>query len=196
MIATGAAIFNRTAGDRSPRPWYDGAMDCYVGLGSNLGDRPQHLDTGLRGLASAGLEPVAFSSVWETEPIDVRGGWFLNMVAGCRTSLSPREALAALQEIERRAGRRRDTDGAARTLDLDLLLFGSRTVEDADLQVPHPRMWERRFVLAPLAEIAPRLRNPSDGRTVEETLRALGSSGVVRRLASTGRLASRQRVLL
>lgn len=163
-------------------------MDCYVGLGSNLGDRTRHLQAGLRGLAREGLEPLSLSSVWETEPIEVQGGWFLNMVARCGTTLSPRAALAALHEIERATGRTRQTAAAARTLDLDLLLVGGLSVDEPGLQLPHPRMWDRRFVLEPLAEIAPRLCNPSDGRTVEETLHALGKVGIVHKLE---RLASR-----
>lgn len=164
------------------------SMDCYVGLGSNLGDRSRNLRAGLDGLAPEGLEPKTLSSVWETEPLDATGGWFLNMVALCATRLAPREALAALHRIERRAGRTRAARGAARTLDLDLLLLGPLLVDEPGLRLPHPRMWDRRFVLEPLAEIAPRLRNPRDGRTVEEALLALGAVGGVRKL---DRLASR-----
>ena len=131
--------------------------------------------------------------MWETAPIAVAGGWFLNMVVRCATVITPAEALARLLEVERQAGRTRLTPGAARTLDLDLLMLGELRVDEPGLKLPHPRMWDRRFVLEPLAEIAPGLRNPEDGRTVEEILQALGPNNEVRRLT---RLASPQRVLL
>lgn len=144
-------------------------MIAYVGLGSNLGDRRAHLRAGLEGLCAAGLRLAAASSVWESEPVDAPGSpWFLNMVAAFETDRRPLEVLDVLLDIERRAGRVRAGRNAPRTLDLDLLLLGDLRWRDERLMLPHPRMWERRFVLEPLGEIAPQLRNPDSGRTVAE----------------------------
>jgi 2-amino-4-hydroxy-6-hydroxymethyldihydropteridine diphosphokinase len=146
-------------------------MTGHVALGSNLGDREENLRAGLRGLRLRGIEPVAVSSVWETEPVACPEPlWFLNMVARISTDRPPLEVLDRLLEIEREAGRVREARNEPRILDLDLLLLGSLEVRTGRLTLPHPRMWERRFVLAPLAEIDPDLRNPASGRTVSEEL--------------------------
>jgi len=163
-------------------------MDCYLALGTNLGDRAGNLGAGLEGLRRTGLAPEAVSSVWETEPVDTPfPRWFWNMAVMVRSDRAPGELLDLLLEIERAAGRRRSVRNAPRTLDLDLLLMGQLTLEDKRIRLPHPRMWERRFVLEPLAEIAPELRNPLSGRTVREERRRIRGRGEVRRL---GDLAS------
>jgi 2-amino-4-hydroxy-6-hydroxymethyldihydropteridine diphosphokinase len=160
----------------------------YVALGSNLGDRESHLALGLRRLADRGLAATAVSSVWETEPVDSPSpAWFLNMAVEVHTELTPFDVLAVLQAVEREAGRVRDVRNGPRTLDLDLLLLGRLEVDDARLRLPHPRMWQRAFVLAPLAEIAPDLVNPRTGRTVVEERDALDGDSRIRRL---GALAS------
>jgi 2-amino-4-hydroxy-6-hydroxymethyldihydropteridine diphosphokinase len=142
---------------------------AHIGLGSNLGDRPAWLRAGIDGLCAAGLELTAVSSVWESEPVDApTPSWFLNMVVAARTKLRPLELLDVLLDIEHRCGRVRTVPNAARTLDLDLLRLGDRRWRDGRLELPHPRMWERRFVLEPLREIAPDLRNPDSGRSVAE----------------------------
>jgi len=165
-------------------------VDCYIALGTNLGDREQNLLAGLEGLGRLDLEPVAESSVWETEPVGVESPlWFWNMAIRVRTLRRPLDLLDALLEVERKAGRDRGlTNGGARTLDLDLLLMGALRSSHPRLHLPHPRMWQRTFVLEPLAEIAPELRNPATGRTVDEERRRLGTPSAVRRL---GRLARR-----
>lgn len=128
---------------------------AFLGLGSNLGDREQHLRR-----AVAALSDVhAVSSLYETDPVggpDDQGP-YLNVVVELRTDRSPRELLEVCRRLEAAAARVRTVRWGPRTLDVDVLLVGDLTVDDADLQVPHPRMWERRFVLAPLHELAPEL---------------------------------------
>ena len=128
----------------------------YVGLGSNIGDREGHLRAGLFAMARAGVSPVAVSSLWETEPVHGAGpAWFLNMVARVDTDLPPEDVLGILLAAERERGRKRLRPYAPRELDLDLLMLGDLRRAAPDLTLPHPRMWSRRFVLGPLAEIAP-----------------------------------------
>jgi 2-amino-4-hydroxy-6-hydroxymethyldihydropteridine diphosphokinase len=128
----------------------------YIGLGSNIGNREEHLRAGLLSMARSGVVPVAVSSLWETEPVDGAGpDWFLNMVAQVSTELAPEQILDVLLAGERERGRERRHANAPRELDLDLLLLGDLEVNTPRLTVPHPRLWSRRFVLAPLAEIAP-----------------------------------------
>jgi len=164
-----------------------GAVVGYFGLGSNLGDRRGHLRAGLAGLEREGLALLACSSVWATEPVDAAGpDWFLNLVVAARGPQAPLEWLAAAARVEGACGRVRVERNGPRTLDVDVLLLEGATWDDTRLTVPHPRMWTRRFVLAPLAEIAPELRDPRGGPSVRERLRDLGGPGRVRRV---GRLA-------
>ena len=169
-------------------------MTGYVAMGSNLGDRGAWLAIGLRGLHKAGLQPAAESSVWETEPVGIaHAGPFWNMVIEIEPRDSPHDVLVKLQRIEDSAGRRRTGPTASRTLDLDLLLLGDLEFRDDRLQLPHPRIWERSFVLAPLSEIAPLLRNPRSGRTVEQELARIPHPTAVSRI---GKLDRRATVLL
>ncbi len=130
---------------------------AFLGLGSNLGDRWQHLRDAVTSLQSAGL--VAVSPVYETEPMGGPSGQdrYLNLVVELETELTARQLLAIARRLEAAAGRVRAERWGARTLDVDILWVGGQTVDDPDLQVPHPRMWERRFVVAPLADLAPDL---------------------------------------
>ncbi|MDX6487867.1 MAG: 2-amino-4-hydroxy-6-hydroxymethyldihydropteridine diphosphokinase [Gaiellaceae bacterium] len=152
---------------------------AFVGLGSNLGDREATI---LRALArlqeEPGLSVVRVSALRETEPVGyLEQPRFLNGVAELSTELSARELLSRLLAIERDLGRTRD-DGpplGPRTIDLDLLLHGDEVIAQAGLQVPHPRMHERRFVLEPLAEVAPGLVVPGHG-SVESVLAKLESA--------------------
>jgi 2-amino-4-hydroxy-6-hydroxymethyldihydropteridine diphosphokinase len=163
-------------------------MDCYVALGTNLGNLGVNLATALEALAKRGLPPLAISSVWETEPVDTPWPqWFWNMVVRVECDRTPHAVLDTLLGIERASGRRRAARNAPRVLDLDLLLMDALRVEDERLRLPHPRMWERRFVLEPLAEIAPGLRNPHTGRTVQQERLRIRDRERVRRL---GDLAS------
>ena len=134
-------------------------MVGYIALGSNVGDRAAYLREGLERLAAAGVEILAASSVWETQPVGETGpGWFLNMAARVRTDRSPEELLDLCLAIEGEAGRVRGSEPGPRTLDIDLLLFEGFTRATERLTLPHPRMWERGFVLAPLAELMPEVR--------------------------------------
>jgi 2-amino-4-hydroxy-6-hydroxymethyldihydropteridine diphosphokinase len=141
-----------------------------LGLGSNLGDRRAHLEAAVRGLAAAGTV-LMVSSFAETDPV---GGppqpRYLNGAVAVETGRTPRELLALAQELERRAGRTRGVRWGPRPLDVDLLLYGSRRIEEPDLVVPHPRLRERLFVLEPLAEVALDWPVPGTGRTVSELL--------------------------
>ena len=130
----------------------------FLGLGSNLGDRRDHLRTAIASLPDV----VAVSDVYETDPVGGPDqGRFLNLVVELDTDLDPHRLLGVCHRIESAAGRVRDVRWGPRTLDVDILWIDGVTVDTADLQVPHPRMMERRFVLEPLAELAPDL--PPDG---------------------------------
>jgi 2-amino-4-hydroxy-6-hydroxymethyldihydropteridine diphosphokinase len=140
------------------------AKIVYLSLGSNLGDREENLCRACEALEREHVQILKRSSIYETEPQDVAGqGWFLNMVVECETRCFPIQLLTLLQRIERELGRVRGSGvlrRGPRTIDIDVLLFGSVIMDTAQLVVPHPRMLERRFVLEPLLEIAPALRHP------------------------------------
>ena len=145
-----------------------------VALGSNLGDRSAHLRYAVSRLREF-LADLDVSRFIETAPFDVHGHQplFLNAAAVGEASLAPGDLLRALLGIEQARGRERPFPKAPRTLDLDLVLFGDRIVHEPDLVVPHPRFRDRRFVLEPLAQIAPEMRDPVTGRTVRELLASL-----------------------
>ena len=122
-------------------------------------------------LEAAGIHILRQSSIYETEPQDLpHQPWFLNMVVEVQTELFPRMLLARAQAIELGMGRRRTVAKGPRPIDIDILLFGNFVIATRELEVPHPRMSERRFVLEPLAELAPDLRHPANGKTVREML--------------------------
>jgi len=143
----------------------------YLGLGSNLGDRAENLAQALARLAATGLHCVRRSSLYATEPVGAGPQhWFLNCVVEASTELMPRQLLRATQQVERGLGRRRSLRNAPRTVDIDILLYGAIVVSLPGLEIPHPRIAERRFVLVPLREIAPGLRHPTLRRTIAELL--------------------------
>jgi len=130
--------------------------DAYIGLGANLGDRAATIARAFDEIATLPATLLlARSSLYASPPLDAAGGEYLNAVARVRTSLAPLALLRALQAIEARHGRERPYPGAPRTLDLDLLVHGGAVVDTPELRLPHPRLHERAFVLAPLAEVAP-----------------------------------------
>src|SRR5215471_14473951 len=161
---------------------------AYLGLGSNIGDREQNLREALAKLAAPDLRVARLSSVYETEPVGFAAQrWFLNLVVEIETDLFPMQLLSRTAKIEQALGRARTVKNGPRTLDIDILLYGRAVVRSAKLEIPHPRMAERRFVLAPLADLAPELRHPVTHRTVREMLDAAAGQ-VVRRTAFAPRI--------
>ena len=143
----------------------------YLGLGSNVGEREQNLQAAVDRLRSGELRLKRLSSVYETEPQGIRNQrWFLNVVAEAETDLFPRQLLGRIVKIERELGRRRGIENGPRTIDIDILFFGNAIVQTGELVIPHPRFAERRFVLAPMVELAPDLRDPVSRRTMRELL--------------------------
>ena len=148
---------------------------AYIAIGSNLGDRHAYLEAGLKEVAALpNTHLTEVSQAYETPPVGpVEQPDFLNAVFAIETSLAPEPLLAALLSAEKKHQRQRRIHWGPRTLDLDLLLYGERIVESADLTLPHPHMHERSFVLVPLCEIAPRLSHPVTGRPFTEYLAEL-----------------------
>ena len=156
----------------------------YVALGSNLGDRDRQLAAALAALsATDGIEVVAVSPVYETDPVGPPPqGPYLNAAVRLRTALTPGALLDRLLEIEAAQGRSRgSTRDAPRTLDLDLLFYGDQTLAEPDLEVPHPRLAERPFVLEPLCDLAPDFVHPVSRVTVEKLARRVRDPVAVRR---------------
>jgi 2-amino-4-hydroxy-6-hydroxymethyldihydropteridine diphosphokinase len=153
---------------------------AYIALGSNLGDRRAHLEAAAAALGAApGIRLIAVSPLVETEPVGGPPGQerFLNAAARIETDLAPEALLDVLKGIERRLGRRQGPRWGPREIDLDLLLYGDRRIQTDRLTVPHPQLRERRFVLEPLAAIAPDAVDPVTGRTVRQLLAALSPAG-------------------
>ena len=143
----------------------------YIALGSNVGDRAAMLERAMAAMNLAGIRVSQQSSFYVTEPVDAPGqARFLNAVVEAETSLLPLQLLHALLRIERELGRRRITPHGPRTIDLDILFYGSSVIRSKELQVPHPRLSERRFVLVPLAQIAPEFRHPALHKSITQLL--------------------------
>lgn len=160
----------------------------FIGLGSNVGDR---VDLCNRAVTLLSLLPhsrvVSVSRLYETEPIhdgaNPGEGWFLNGVLRIETDLPPRHLLSILREIEQALGRDQDNRSGPRTMDLDLLFYGNRTIHEPDLIVPHPRLHRRRFVLMPLSEIAPLWTHPVSQRSMHQLLAEVEDHSEVRPLS-------------
>jgi 2-amino-4-hydroxy-6-hydroxymethyldihydropteridine diphosphokinase len=134
----------------------------YLSLGSNVGNREGHLRQAIAALPPSGVQVQQVSSIYETEPVDyLDQPWFLNCVLEAQTDLEPPALLATLRAIESQLGSQKQFAKGPRKIDLDILLYGDLTIATPELEVPHPRMLERRFVLTPLAELAPNLKHPA-----------------------------------
>ena len=164
------------------------SVTAYVALGANLGDAPQAVIEALGALdALPDTRLTKASSLYRTAPVDSSGPDYINAVAEVATLLTAPGLLLALQQIEQVAGRERPYQNAPRTLDLDLLLFGAATIDSPHLTVPHPRMWDRAFVLVPLAEIAPSV-------VPQAALAAVQDQSI--EVAAAGSTASSQQVIV
>lgn len=155
---------------------------AYLSIGSNVGDREANLNTTIARLGRIGTVR-AVSSFYETEPVDFTAqDWFLNCAVLLETEMMPEPLLSALLEIEQSMGRQRTQDKGPRTIDIDILLFGDLVVKSAGLTIPHPALHQRRFVLGPLAEIAPDVRHPVLKKTAAQMRDALPPGQIVRKL--------------
>lgn len=159
----------------------------YIGFGSNVGDRLDYCDRAVTLLSLLPASQVTgVSSLYETEPVADPGDpgpeWFLNGVVRLQTDLSPSRLLEVCLEIERNLDRGGDRGHGPRTMDLDILFYGKRIIREPNLDLPHPRLHRRRFVLEPLVELDPEFRHPVLNRTVRELLASLEDPAAVRRL--------------
>jgi 2-amino-4-hydroxy-6-hydroxymethyldihydropteridine diphosphokinase len=155
---------------------------AYLSLGSNIGDRENHLRDAISRLAEPG-RVIAVSSFYETEPVEFADqAWFLNCAVKLETSGTPAQLMAEILEIERQLGRQRIQKKGPRIIDIDILLFGDTIVDTRELTIPHPAMAARCFVLEPLAEIAPDIQHPVLKKTVRGLLNELPAGQVVRRI--------------
>jgi 2-amino-4-hydroxy-6-hydroxymethyldihydropteridine diphosphokinase len=159
------------------------AEKVFLSLGTNLGDREANLRGAIAALAGIGVRVRQVSSIYETEPVDyLEQPWFLNCVVEGETEVPAVELLRALRGSERNMGSKKDIAKGPRLIDLDILLYGNATIATEELQVPHPRMLMRKFVLVPLAEIAPDIRHPSWSGTAKEMLEHVGDKSQVQRI--------------
>jgi 2-amino-4-hydroxy-6-hydroxymethyldihydropteridine diphosphokinase len=156
----------------------------YLSLGSNIGDRAANIARALEELSRRGMRVTRVSSLYETEPLEFREQpWFLNSAVEAETELEPSELLSAVLEVERSLGRERRAPKGPRIIDIDILLYDDAAVDTPELQIPHPRMAARRFVLVPFAEIAPYAVHPVLKKSVTELLAETSDRSEVRRFA-------------
>jgi 2-amino-4-hydroxy-6-hydroxymethyldihydropteridine diphosphokinase len=155
---------------------------AYLSLGSNMGNRSANLENAISCLQSLG-RVVAVSSFYETEPVEVTSQpWFLNCAVKLDTEKMPKQLLKGILDLERDMGRKRTQHKGPRNIDIDILLFAHSIIETKGLTVPHPALHERRFVLEPLAEIAPEVRHPVFKKTIREMRDALPAGQSVRKM--------------
>jgi len=158
------------------------AKTIFLSLGSNLGARERNLRAAIVALADANVRVTKVSSFYETEPVDLHEQpWFVNCVVQGETEIAPLDLLRALREIEARMGRKKIVPKGPRLIDIDILLYGNESIDTPELQVPHPRMLQRKFVLVPLAKIAPTLKHSSWEGTATQMLAKTGDVSVVRK---------------
>jgi 2-amino-4-hydroxy-6-hydroxymethyldihydropteridine diphosphokinase len=158
-------------------------VTAYLSLGSNVGDRVANLRIAIEKLGPAG-RLVGVSGFYETQPVEVPDqGWFLNCVAAIETDFTARELLNLALAIESAMGRLRMREKGPRNIDIDVVLFGNLVVDEPGLNIPHPAMHQRRFVLEPLTEIAPEVRHPKSGKSAREMLTGLPEGQTVRRIS-------------
>jgi 2-amino-4-hydroxy-6-hydroxymethyldihydropteridine diphosphokinase len=153
----------------------------YLSLGSNLGERDRNISSAIAELSERQVRVVRASPLYETEPVDLREQpWFLNGVVEVEWDGEPEKLLETLQDIERRLGRMRRVRNGPRLIDMDILFFGARAMQLPQLEIPHPRLADRRFVLVPLNGLAPALRHPVRHATVAELLSQTADRSAVR----------------
>jgi 2-amino-4-hydroxy-6-hydroxymethyldihydropteridine diphosphokinase len=158
----------------------------YLSLGSNVGNREANLRAAIDALPPAGVRVKQLSSIYETEPVDyLDQPWFFNCVVETETELLPDSLLEALRAIESQLGGQKQFAKGPRKIDLDILLYGRETINTPSLKVPHPRLHLRRFVLTPLAEIAPTLKHPAWSGNAADLLRRVADPSQVRRAEQT-----------
>jgi len=157
----------------------------YLSLGANLGDRAAQIDTAIPMLDAAGVKILRRSSLYETEPQDLPNQpWFYNLVIEAETALFPLQVLRQIERIEKEMGRQRVVAKGPRCIDIDILFFGAFVIETKKLQVPHPRLHQRRFVREPLSELAPALKHPTLKLTIRQLLSDLQGQSVRRVIAN------------
>ncbi|HWF37372.1 MAG TPA: 2-amino-4-hydroxy-6-hydroxymethyldihydropteridine diphosphokinase [Candidatus Acidoferrales bacterium] len=157
----------------------------YLSLGSNIGDRRKNIAQAIDALLLHGVRVLRKSSLYETEPVEMTDQpWFVNCVVEAETDLQPDELMETLLSIEREMGRERLVPKGPRLIDIDILLYDAQALHTSKVEIPHPRMTERKFVLAPLAEIAPDVRHPVLNKTAAELAEGTPDQSEIRKLTT------------